>query len=279
MMRAMKPSFSPTVTLRSGVAMPVLGLGVYQSRPGRETRDAVAHALEVGYRHIDTARFYSNEADVGTAIERSGLSREDVFVTTKLANPDHGYDSARRALDRSLLQLGSEYVDLYLVHWPVAGLRKDSWRALVEAKKAGKARAIGVSNYTIRHLEELASTSDVLPDVNQVELSPFLYQRALIEHCQALGIVVEAYSPLTQGRRLGHPAIVETAAKHGKTAAQVMIRWALQHQLVVIPKSVKRARIEENADVFDFELDRDDLALLDGLNEDLHTCWDPTNAP
>ena len=267
------------VTLNNGSKMPILGLGVYQSAPGRETFDAVLHALEVGYRHIDTARYYANERDVGEAMRESGLPRGDIFVTTKLANDDHGYDEAQRACDRSLQDLGLEYLDLYLIHWPVKHKRKDAWRALEKLLADGKCRAIGVSNYTTRHLDELLGHAKVTPAVNQVELNPFLYQRALIEYCAAKKIQVEAYSPLTQGERLKHPAIISTAKKHDKTAAQIMIRWAIEHDLVVIPKSVKPKRIEENFTVFDFNLDTDDLETLDNLNEDLRVCWDPTNAP
>lgn len=275
----MDPARSPTVKLTSGPELPMLGLGVYQSAPGRETEDAVKHALELGYRHVDTARFYANEADVGRAIRASGLPRSEVFVTTKLANPDHGFDAAKRACARSLSELGFDYADLYLIHWPVARLRGDSWRALVELRAEGKCRAIGVSNYTIRHLEELERSSSVLPDVNQVELSPFLYQKELIDHCHARGIQVEAYAPLTQGQRLKHRRIVEIAARTGRTGAQVMLRWAVQHGLVVIPKSVRRVRIQENARIFDFELSPADMATLDGLDEGLRTCWNPTHAP
>ena len=268
-----------TITLPGGVEIPRLGLGVFQAAAGEETRRAVERALEVGYRHIDTARIYRNEADVGEAIRRSGIAREDVFITTKLWNSDHGYDAAQRACDASLKALGVAYLDLYLIHWPVQGLRGESWRALTKLYEDKKCRAIGVSNYTVRHLKELLASSPVVPAVNQVEMSPFLYQKELIDFCREEGIQIETYSPLTKGQRLGHPAITRAASKYGRTPAQILIRWALQHDFIVIPKSSKRERIQENAQVFDFEIDAADMKSLDALDESLRTSWDPTNAP
>jgi methylglyoxal/glyoxal reductase len=267
----------PSTTLNNGVAMPILGLGVYRARPGRETRDAVRWALEDGYRHVDTARIYRNEADVGAAVRSSRLAREDLFVVTKLRNADQGYDKTRRALAQSLRDLGMDYVDLYLIHWPVSGKRLESWRAMEELLAEGSCRAIGVSNFTVTHLEELLGAADVVPAVNQVELSPFLYQRELLDVCRRHGIQVEAYSPLTRGRRLADARLTDVARKHEKTPAQVLIRWALQHELVVIPKSVHRERIAENRDVFDFELSADEMAQLDGLDENLRVAWDPSD--
>jgi diketogulonate reductase-like aldo/keto reductase len=268
-----------TVTLPGGVEMPRFGLGVWQSAPGDETRQAVAAALACGYRHVDTARAYRNEADVGAAIRESGLPRADVFVTTKLWNADHGYDRALRAIDHSLESLRMEQVDLYLVHWPVEGLRQDTWRAMERILADGKARAIGVSNYTIRHLDELLAGAKVPPAVNQVEFTPFLYQRALLEHCRAQRIQLEAYGPLVRGHRMDDATLVGVARKHGRTPAQVLLRWGLQHDLVVIPKSVRPERIRENADVYGFALDAADMAALDRLDEGYRTSWDPTDAP
>ena len=267
----------PSTTLNNGVAMPVLGLGVYKSRPGRETRDAVRWALEYGYRHIDTARVYRNEADVGAALKASGLAREDLFVVTKLRNADQGYDRTKRGLAESLRDLGTDYVDLYLMHWPVTGKRLESWRAMEELLADGRCRAIGVSNFTVAHLEELLATAAVVPAVNQVELSPFLYQRELLDLCGRHGIQVEAYSPLTRGRRLTDARLTDIARQHAKTPAQVLIRWALQHRLVAIPKSVRRERIAENRDVFVFELSAEEMAQLDGLDEGLRVSWDPSD--
>jgi diketogulonate reductase-like aldo/keto reductase len=272
-------SIASRVTLAGGVQIPILGLGVFQSSAGEETRRAVRWALEAGYRHVDTARIYGNEADVGAAIRESGVPRDDVFVTTKLWNSDHGYDAALRAADASLARLGLDHVDLYLVHWPVVGLRQGTWRAMEALLALGRARAIGVSNYMIRHLEELLGAARVPPAVNQIELSPFLYPQDLVRFCEEKGIAIEAYSPLTKGRRLGHRAIVAAAKKHGRTPAQILIRWAIEHGFVVLPKSTRRERIEENARVFDFALDADDMRILDGLDEGLHTGWDPTDAP
>jgi diketogulonate reductase-like aldo/keto reductase len=270
---------TPTVTLNNGVLMPMLGLGVYQSRPGRETESAVRCALDLGYRHIDTAKFYRNESDVGKAVRQSGVPRDQVFVTTKLANTDHGYSAAMAACEESLRELGFDYVDLYLIHWPVARLRGDSWRAFEKLLETKKCRAIGVSNYTTRHLHELLSNSSVVPAVNQVELSPFLSQTELVEFCRDRAIRVEAYSPLTQGRRLGHPLITKLATKYGRTPAQIMLRWAVQHELVVIPKSTRPERIQENMRIFDFEIGDTDMASLDDVDENLHNCWDPTSQP
>ena len=268
-----------TVTLRGGVEMPRFGLGVWQSAPGEETRHAVAEALAAGYLLVDTARAYRNEADVGAAIRASGVPRREVFVTTKLWNADHGYDKALHAIDKSLGALGMEQVDLYLVHWPVEGLRHDTWRAMERILADGKARAIGVSNYTVRHLDELLGRARVPPSVNQVEFSPFLHQHALLAHCRQHGIQLEAYGPLVRGHRMDHPSLVAIGRKHGRTPAQVLLRWGLQHDLVVIPKSVHPERIRENADVFGFSLDAQDMATLDALDEGYRTSWDPTDAP
>jgi diketogulonate reductase-like aldo/keto reductase len=268
-----------TARLNNGVEIPLLGLGVYQARRGDETRQAVLHALQAGYRHVDTARIYGNERDVGQALRDSGVPRDEVFITTKLWNQDQGYDSALRACERSLSELGLEYVDLYLLHWPVPGRRLDSWRALEKLQADGKCRAIGVSNFLERHLDELMAKSKVVPAINQVEFSPYLYQKELLAHCQRHGIVVEAYSPLTKGERLGDPRLVEVAKHYGKTAAQVLIRWCLQRGMVVLPKSVHPTRIRENAAVFDFEISPQDMQALDGLHEDLHTSWDPSDVP
>jgi diketogulonate reductase-like aldo/keto reductase len=272
-------TLSTTVALRGGVPMPVFGLGVWQAAAGAETHDAVAEALRAGYRLVDTAAAYRNEADVGAAVRESGLPRDAVFVTTKLWNADHGYDRTLRAIDASLGRLGLDRVDLYLVHWPVERLRGESWRAMERILADGKARAIGVSNYTVRHLEELLAKATVPPAVNQVELSPFLQQRELRAFCARHGVVVEAYGPLVRGHRLDHPALAAIARKHGRTPAQVLLRWGLQHDLVVIPKSVHPARIRENAGALGFALDAADLAALDGLEEGYRTSWDPTGAP
>lgn len=266
-----------TATLAGGVQMPVLGLGVWQTPAGTQARTAVRTALEAGIRLVDTARIYQNEADVGAAIRESDIPRERIFVTTKVWNSDQGYDRTLRACDQSLARLGLEQLDLYLVHWPAPG-RAETWRAMERLLADGKARAIGVSNYTIRHLEELLGRCQIAPAVNQVELNPFLYQRELLDYCRDHRIQVEAYGPLVRGHRMDHPVLVRTARKHGRTPAQVLIRWGIQHELVTIPKSARPERIRENADVFGFALDGQDMAALDGLDEGYRTAWDPTDA-
>jgi diketogulonate reductase-like aldo/keto reductase len=290
-----------TLTLNDGHVIPQLGLGVWQIRAGAACEAAVRAALEAGYRHLDTAAIYGNEESVGAAIRTSGIPRENIFVTTKLWNSDHG--NPERALDASLGKLKLDYVDLYLIHYPVRE-RRQSWRALEALRAKGKARSIGVSNFTISHLTELLAETGTVPAVNQVELHPYLYQRELVDFCAAQGIVIEAYSPLTHGERLNDPKLRAVAKRYPSTArqppgrrspqsladrfsrrpatrstAQILIRWALQRGFVVIPKSANPRRIFENADVFDFELTEEDMQLLDSFNEDLRTCWDPTNEP
>jgi methylglyoxal/glyoxal reductase len=259
--------------------MPVLGLGVYQAAPGRTTESAVTFALKNAYRLVDTAKLYGNERDVGKAVMKSGIDRKEVFVTTKLWNSDHGYDSTMRAFDKSLSALGLDYIDLYLIHWPVSELRGESWKAMTKLLKDGRVRAIGVSNYMIRHLKELLDSSDIIPAVNQVEFHPFLYQKDLLQFCRDHSIQTEAYSPLTRGSMLTHSTITSIAKKYGKSPAQVMIRWGLQHGLVEIPKSTNESRIIENSQVFDFEISGKDMQPLDSLDRSMHTDWDPAQEP
>jgi diketogulonate reductase-like aldo/keto reductase len=275
----MRKTIDSKVTLNNGVEMPYFGLGVFQTDPGAETQNAVRYAIEAGYRHVDTAKIYENEQDVGIAVKNSDLSREDIFITTKVWNSDQGYDRTVRACNESLRRLDLDYVDLYLIHWPVKGRRAETWRAMITLLEEGKCRAIGVSNYTIRHLEEMLAGSHVVPAVNQVEFSPFLYQRELLAFCRAHKIQLEAYGPLTRGRRFKEKTLVSIATRYGRTPAQILIRWALEHDLVVIPKSVRRERIHENADVFDFELTSEDMASLDSLDEGFRTTWDPSDVP
>ena len=271
-------SLQSRIRLNNDVEMPILGLGVFRASP-TETRQAVRTALELGYRHVDTARVYGNEADVGAAIRECPIPRDEIFVTTKLWNADQGYDATLRAFEDSLERLGLDRVDLYLIHWPIEGLRSESYRAMQRLLKDGRCRAIGVSNYTTRHLEELLRTAEVVPTINQVEFHPYLYQRELLEFCRRHRIQIEAYSPLTKGIKLAEPVLVEMAARYGKTTAQILIRWGLQHDLVVIPKSVHPGRIRENADVFDLSISPVDMARLDSLNENFRTSWDPTDVP
>jgi len=272
-------SINSKVTLNNGVEMPYFGLGAYALRSGMGARQAVRYALEVGYRKVDTAAFYDNERQVGQGVRESGIPREEVFVITKVWNGDQGYESTLRAFERSAEALDLGPIDLYLIHWPLEGKREQTWRALAELYEQGKCRAIGVSNYTIQHLEALLEESAVVPAVNQVEFNPFVYQRDLLAYCQEHGILLEAYSPLTKGRRLSDPTLTAVADKYGKTSAQILIRWALQHGVAVIPKSARKARIRENAAVFDFEIGEQDMARLDALDQSYRVSWDPSNVP
>ncbi|MEV5641889.1 aldo/keto reductase [Streptomyces flaveolus] len=262
----------PTVTLNNGVEIPQLGFGVFQV-PDAETTAAVSAALEAGYRSIDTAAIYGNEAGVGRALADSGIARDDLFVTTKLWNADQGYDATLKAFDTSLDKLGLDHVDLYLIHWPTPArdLYRESWKAIEKLVADGRIRAAGVSNFQPAHLERLIAGSDLVPAVNQVELHPGLQQRELRAAHARLGIVTEAWSPLAQGAVLKDEAITTIAARHGKSAAQVVLRWHLQLGNVVIPKSVTPARIRENLDVFDFTLTDDEMTAIAGLDRDLRT--------
>jgi diketogulonate reductase-like aldo/keto reductase len=266
----------PTIALGDGRAIPQLGFGVFQIPPGDDTKRAVEAALAAGYRHVDTASVYRNEADVGAAIRASGLAPRSVWVTTKLANSDQGAATVRRAFEASLERLGLDGVDLYLLHWPHEA-RLESWRVLEQLHAEGLARSIGVSNFLVHHLDELLARASVPPAVNQIELSPFLYRTRedSLRRCAEEGIAVEAYSPLTKGRRLEDSTVATIAGEVGRTPAQVLIRWSLQKGFVVLPRSSNAGRIAENAAVFDFALDEAQIAALDALDEGLTTGWDP----
>ena len=267
------------VKLNNGVGIPIFGLGVFRAGAGEGTRNAVGWALDAGYRHIDTAHIYGNEVEVGAALQESRLHREKVFVTTKLWNDHQGYRRTLKAIDKSLTFLKLDYVDLFLMHWPEPGERLESWRAMEEIYAEGKARAIGVSNFMRRHLDELVNISQVVPAVNQIELHPFCQQRDAVARSRELGIAVQAYSPLAKAKRMDHPVLVQIANATGRSVAQVMIRWGLQHGFIQIPKSADRDRIRENATVFDFALTPDQMKQLDALEEGFHSAWDPTNVP
>ena len=264
-------------TLNNGVKMPWIGFGVFQVNDGDEVIGAVRSALETGYRHIDTAAAYKNERGVGKAIAESGIPREDLFVTSKLWNTDQGYDSTLRAFDDSLERLGFDYLDLYLIHWPLPmkGLYKDTWKAFEKLHKDGRVRAIGVSNFQPGHLEDLIANSEIVPAVNQVEFHPRLTQEPVREFCSKHGIQVEAWSPLMQARLIDDPTLSRIAEAHGKTTAQVIIRWDLQHGVVTIPKSVTPERIAENSRVFDFELSEEEMKEIDVLNRNERSGPDP----
>jgi methylglyoxal/glyoxal reductase len=278
-----KASIASRVRLNQGVEIPWLGLGVFQSEPGPVTRDAVRYALETGYRAVDTAAMYRNEADVGEAVRQSGVPRDEVFVTTKLWHTEHGFESALRAGRASAERLGLGPIDLYLIHWPRANSpqdRIDSWRAFTQLQREGVCRAIGVSNYTVRHLEELRAHSDVVPAVDQVEFHPFVYDPKLLEYCERNGILLEAWSPLTRARHLDDPTLQSVAAARHRTPAQVLIRWGLQHGAIELPKSVHRERIRENAQVFDFSLSAAEMTALDALRGGPRVgMWNPADIP
>lgn len=280
-----KLDINSKIILNNKTEIPVIGFGVFRIPEGEETVNAVKWALAAGYRHIDAAMIYKNEEGVGKAIKDSGIPRGEIFVTTKLWNTDQGYESALKAIDVSLKKLGLSYVDLYLVHWPTAhadnkislNKRGETWRAMEEIYRSGKARAIGVSNYTITHLEEMRRYAQVPPAVNQVEFHPFLYQAELLNYCKKNGIALEAHSPLVHGEKLDNEVINNIARKHAKTGAQVLLRWSLQHGCIPIPKSVHKERIAENIRVFDFSLTENEMIALNGLNQNLHLRSDPTN--
>ncbi|PLR97839.1 aldo/keto reductase [Bacillus sp. T33-2] len=273
----MPKSLRDTTTLHNGVKMPWFGLGVFKVKEGSEVVDSVMAALKNGYISIDTAAVYGNEEGVGQAIRDSGVPREELFITTKVWNADQGYESTIKAFETSMQKLGLDYLDLYLVHWPVAGKYKDTWKALEKLYKDGRVRAIGVSNFHVHHLEDLLSTAEIKPMVNQIEYHPHLTQKEVHDFCKKEGIQLEAWSPLKQGELLNEPTIVEIAEKHGKTAAQVILRWDLQNEVVTIPKSIKEHRIIENANIFDFELSSEDMERITGLNKNERIGADPDN--
>ncbi|MDM5197211.1 aldo/keto reductase [Fictibacillus enclensis] len=270
-----------TTTLHNGVKMPWFGLGVFKVEEGPELVNAVKAAIKNGYRSIDTAAIYENEEGVGTGIQEglaeAGLSREDLFVTSKVWNSELGYEKTIAAYEESLRKLDLEYLDLYLIHWPVEGKFKDAWRALETLYKEGKVKAIGVSNFQIRHLKELMKDAEIKPMINQVEYHPKLTQKELQEFCKAQGIQLEAWSPLMQGQLLDHPVLKEIAHAHQKSVAQVILRWDLQNGVVTIPKSTKEHRIIQNSQVFDFELTSEEMNQIDALNENLRVGPDPDN--
>ncbi|MFC3748146.1 aldo/keto reductase [Paenibacillus sp. GCM10012306] len=268
--------FTGGPTLNDGVTMPWLGLGVFKTEDGDEVVHAVKSALEIGYRSIDTAAVYKNEEGVGRGIRESGVAREELFITTKLWNSDQGYESALQAFEDSRRKLGLEVIDLYLVHWPVTGKYRESWKALVHLQKEGLVKSIGVSNFQIHHLKDIIEDTGVVPAVNQVEFHPLLTQRELLKYSREQGIQLEAWSPLMRGN-LDLPLIQELATKYGKTPAQIVLRWDIQQGVITIPKSVHANRIQENAAIFDFTLSDEDVKALEDLNQDRRFGPDPDN--
>ncbi|WP_221028855.1 aldo/keto reductase [Actomonas aquatica] len=266
------------VTLNTGASMPWLGLGVFKMGSDAETADAVRQAVKLGYRSIDTAALYGNERGVGEGVRSCGVARDALFVTTKLWNSDMREDRQREAFERSMELLGLDYVDLYLLHWPIDGKKAASWKVLEEIAASGRAKAIGVSNYMVPHLERLREVSGVVPAVNQIEYHPYLQSPELLAYCREKGIQVQAWSPLMHGGALlTDPVLAEIAARRGKTIAQVVLRWDLQTGVVTIPKTAKAARLQENADIFDFELDATEMAAIAAMNRDERSGADPMN--
>jgi len=270
------PSTVPAVALNDGTTIPQIGFGLWQVPPS-EAEVATAEALRVGYRHLDSAAVYANEAETGAALAKSGLAREDVYVTTKLWNPDHGYDEAMRAFDTSMAKLGFDQLDLYLIHWQCKQHGKfiDTWRALIDLQKSGRVKSIGVSNFKEPALRQLIDATGVIPVLNQIELHPWLPQLDMRAVHAEYGIATESWSPLASGQLIDDPTLTVIAAKHGKSTAQVMIRWHLQQGLIVLPKSVTPSRIAENIDVFGFELDDEDMATIAGMENGHRTGPDP----
>ncbi|MFI5151890.1 MAG: aldo/keto reductase [Chitinophagales bacterium] len=268
------PASQPKTRLNNGIEMPMLGLGVYNMY-GKEAERAVNEALQIGYRLIDTAAMYQNEQEVGNAIRDCGLSREHIFITTKVSNLDQGYDSTLRAIDVSLKKLQTDYVDLYLVHWPIRDKRKDTWKALEKIYQDGRTRAIGVANYLIPFLKELENYSPLVPALNQVEFSPFLFLRDLLEFCRGKKIQLQAYSPLVRGKKLNDPRLQQLAKKYKKSTAQIILRWDIQSGVSIIPKSSNLQRLKENFDIFDFALSAQDMDIMNSLHDGYRVVEDP----
>ena len=272
----MKLSIDSRIKLNDGNSIPLLGFGTWQISDGKPVTDCVYSALINGYRLVDTAKIYGNEKGVGDAVRnaiKSGIKREDIFVTTKLWNDDH--DNVEDAFNESLKKLDLEYIDLYLIHWPVTGKRIATWKVFEKLKKDGKVKSIGVSNFTVSQLKELMKSSKIVPAVNQVEFSPWLYQKELLNFCKKNKIILEAYSPLTRGRKLNDANLLSMAKKYSKSPAQIILRWAIQQNIVVIPKSTDVNKIKENAQLYDFNIEKEDMEELNSLNENLRFCWNP----
>jgi methylglyoxal/glyoxal reductase len=260
--------------LNNGVSMPLLGLGVYDMY-NQEAEKAIHQALEIGYRLIDTASMYGNEVEVGNAIRQAGVPRKDIFLTTKVNDSDHGYDQALRAFESSQRKLNCEYIDLYLIHWPIRNKRQDTWRALERLYQEGQVRAIGVANYLEPFLDELLPNATVVPTVNQVEFSPYLFLEDLLQRCRQEKIVLQAYTPLVRGERFNDPKLLGLAQKYDKTPAQIILRWALQLGVSTIPKSANPKRLQENFDLFDFSISNTDMAYLATFNDDYRVVPSP----
>ena len=269
----------PQLKLNDGTTIPQIGLGLWQITEDAQFHTAFKTAVDAGYRHFDTAQAYHNERLLGKALEESGLKREQVYITTKIAVQNFGNKKSRSSFLRSLESLRMDYVDLLLLHFPVPGLRKKTWTALEDIQRSGAAKSIGVSNFTVEHLTQLEKYARITPAVNQVEMHVFLQQDKLAEYCRNRQIVIEAYSPLAHAKEMDNAVINELAGKYGKSYAQIMLRWALQKDAVILPKSVTPQRIKENLDILDFIISDEDMHLLAGLDRNLHTCWNPELVP
>jgi diketogulonate reductase-like aldo/keto reductase len=259
-------SIKDRITLNDGNKMPRLGLGVYKAKDGEEVESAVTFALKIGYRLIDTAAIYFNEMGVGNAVNQSKIPRNEIFITTKLWNDKHGFNEALQAFYESLKKLSMDYVDLYLIHWPVGAKIKETWKAFEKLHKEGFTRSIGVSNFLEHHLKDLIHYAEIVPSVNQIEFHPYLQQKELVNYCKNKGIIVEAWSPLARGRLFDDPVILMLSEKYGKTPAQIILRWAYQLDIVTIPKSVHERRIKENASIFDFNIEENDMKKIEALD-------------
>jgi diketogulonate reductase-like aldo/keto reductase len=270
--------FTSKVQLNNGDEMPFLGLGVYLISP-KEADYVFQWAIDIGYRLFDTAAFYGNEKEVGKAVNASTINRKEFFVTSKLWNSDHGFKKAITAFDKSMVRFDLDYIDLYLIHWPVTDLRLESWVALESLIETERVKAIGVSNFMINHLEELLDNCSIIPVVNQVEFHPWMFNKVLLKYCKEKKIHLQAYSPLTKGKRLGNPTLKVISEKYEKSPAQVLIRWCLQHEVSTIPKSAKKEHLQQNANIFDFGIGPEDMKKLDLLDEGASITWDPRGIP
>ena len=267
----------PSIKLNNGQAIPQLGLGLWMNKNKQECIRTIEDALKVGYRHFDTAQIYGNEEFLGSALARAEVLRKDLFITTKIWNDNFWWDDLIPSFEESLNKLRLQYVDLLLLHFPVTETRRPAWRKMEELSRDGRAKSIGVSNYTIKHLEELLQECEIKPVMNQVELHVYLQQPELVEYCKKNDIVLEAYSPLAHGSGIDNPTLTAIGNKHGKSAAQVMVRWCIENGFIVLPKTTHKERLQENLDVFDFKLDADDMEQLQKLEKNYRTCWDPTH--
>ena len=264
----------PYATLNNGIKMPLLGLGAWDMY-GKDAEQATLDALQIGYRLVDTAAMYGNEKEIGNAVRKSGINRSEIFVSTKVANTSQGYDSTLKAFDASVKKLDIDYIDLYLIHWPVKNKRKETWKALEKLFIDKRVRAIGVANYLLPFLKELETYSTIVPAVNQIEFSPWLYLKDVLQYCNQYNIQLQSYSPLTRGKKFNDPRLLKLCKKYDKTPAQIILRWNIEHNISTIPKSSNPKRLKENFGIFDFSLSKEDVQLMDDFNENFRVVEDP----